>query len=1854
MANLFKNKFLYAGLLLAGLVVAGVFYFKSKSSLEEKSKFNPAFSAYISAFTSGNISIESSIKIEFTTDIVSQEAVNQEINENLFNFSPSVNGKATWINRHTIEFKTEKNLPFNTQFSAQFLIEKVLQMPKNLKTFDFQFATLSQNYEVEISGIYYVDNQLDKMVLKGNIQTFEPAENLQVEKMISCANEVRWTHENSRKHFWEIVGIKRENTNLIYKILFKGKEIESDTDIEKTYEIPQAQKFEVLETQVFQGEEQYVKIVFSEPLERTQNFEGIITLGDLPQFRTLVESNFLYIYPPVKQSGTLQLTVNEGIKNVANKNLSKIFTKSILFEEQKPAIRLIGKGMIVPSSNGLIFPFEAVNVKAVEVIILKVHGQNITQFFQTNSYGDKYGPSELRKVGKRVLHKLIPITQTNTADYNNWKRYDLDLSELIKAEPSAIFQVMVSFKQNHTTYSCEGKPDYSPILAQNLSSEEEITEHNNSFEGYDYYDSYYPDNYNYDDRDNPCTVSYYTSSNTSQSSLIYHSDIGMIAKKNKAGDLTVFTTDLIKAEPIKGAEIELYDYQNMLIQSGTTDADGKFEFNSKARPFVVIAKKDNQKSYLKLDDGSSLANTYFEVSGAEIQKGIKSYIYGERGVWRPGDSLYLTFVLEDKLNKIPEHYPVTLDFSNPQGQIVSHKVHTNDINGVYVFGLKTDISAPTGHWQASFKIGGATFTKDIRIETILPNRLKINLDFDKKIILSNDENLQANLKVMWLHGAVGSNLITKIDAIYSSSNTSFKGFEKFDFQDASSNYYSEPQQVFEQKTDDNGEGNFYLKINKENQPSGIMTILLKVKTFEEGGAASTFSTSIPYSPFASYVGLAVPKSTNERAFIYETNLAQTLEIANVLENGLPVISGNVNVNIYKLDWQWWYENVNNNLYIDFNSATPSHSFNTKINNGKGTIKLTIENENWGRYLVQIKDKSGHICSKIIYFDWPGYGASSNTGGTSIITVSTDKKKYNVGEKIQLSIPSSGIGKALITLESGSKVLKSEWINTNIGLTTYTFEALPEYAPNLFAYVTVLQPHAQVKNDLPIRMYGIAPIEIENKENILTPIISTSESYRPLENCTISIKEQLGKAMTYTLAVVDEGLLDITRFITPNPYSTFYAKEALGITTWDLYDYVMGSTAGQISRNLSIGGDEGLKKGNETPLNRFRPVVKFLGPFELEKGSENKHTFTMPNYVGSVKVMVVGSQNGSYGNAEKAVPVRKPLMLLATLPRVCGPEEEISLPVNIFAMDKKIKNVSISVQTSGVISVKDADNQTINLNGAATALAWFQLKVKPQTGQGRVKITATSAGETASYDVLIESRNANIEQTQVYEKVLEAGQELTKNMVPFGMKSSNSLALEVSNMPAINLESRLKYLLNYPYGCVEQTTSAVFPQLVLHKFIELNESQKNTIQKNINAGIQRLIGFQTSDGGLGYWQGDDVSNEWGTNYAAHFIIQAEKNGYVISNSFKTNILKYLQKMARNWQPKNRLNYYSEDQVQAYRLYILALAGKDEQGAMNRLKEYPKLSLQSAWRLAGAYTLIGQNEMAHNLISKLNYNSTYTQNEQFNNTYYGSEIRDKAMILEVMTEMDDKTKTLELSKIVASNLASQSYLNTQEIAFSLLAMSKISDLFDKKDDLKFNYNFANAKSILAQTALPISQIKLDGETNGNLYIKNTSKSVQYIRIIQSGIPLNGAEKSFSNNLILNISYTLKNGKPLDVSELKQGTSFVAQVTVKHPGIFPNYDNLALKQVFPSGWEISNPRFEYENAPILNQKSFDYQDVRDDRIFTFFSLRNSESKTFSVQLTASYIGKYYLPLQLCESMYQGEVGASLAGKWVKVIEK
>ena len=1846
------KRYIYLGLSAIILFLAA-FFLTRKNSTQD----NQAYAKYIDSYTSGTISKKSFIRVHLSAAVANVIDLSKPDDRKLLDFSPSVKGKTYWLDAQTLEFRPDEPLKADQKYDATLNLGLITPTEKNLEKFEFDFKVIKPGLNFKQNGLVSQNNtSLDYMKLTGEINTSDVEAQEEIEKIISVDFDqklrVKWQHEPAKNHStFTIDSIKKSNAEVPLTLKWDGKSINAKSyKGDESIAVPAVNVFKVLDIKAMQGLEDYALIQTSMPVNVAQDLNGLIDFGDLQDLRFTIDGSQIKVYAPDNLEGNYNVSVNTTVTNIEEQQLERAKAANIIFENKLPSVAIAGAGTILPNSGKLILPFESINLKAVDVTIIKILESNIPQFFQVNNYREG---NELRRVAKPIVQKTIRLDEDKAVDLHKKNRFILDLDKLIRTEPGAMYRVTLGFRQQYHVYECDKTNN------ETSSSDSEDTGYNEGIdeddEFWSRYNNYYPNGFTWEDKDDPCTESYYTNERWASRNLLA-SNIGLIAKRGNDNNMLIIATNLLTTKPISGVTLEFLDYQKQVFKTATTDADGMATFDLKRKPFLLVAKHENERGYLKLDDGNSLPLSRFDVSGEMVQEGIKGFIYGERGVWRPGDSVYLSFVLEDKLKKLPANYPVTFEFYNPKGQLVKKTVIAQSLNGFYNLKTSTQSTALTGNWLAKVKVGGATFSKTVKIETIMPNRLKINFDVGAKTYLGNGGSAASELSAKYLFGTPARNLKAKVDVNLNTTQTKFKGFEQYTFDNPTVVFESQVKTIFEGTLNNEGYAKVNTNLSESNNAPGVLRANFTTKVFEPGGNFSIDNFSLPYHVYNSYLGIKTPTGDNLSGMLV-TGKDHVIDIVNVNRDGkILATNKTVKLEVYKVQWRWWWEQDSEENYANFTQNEYNKLINKEnitLQNGKGSYSFRINEPEWGRYLILVRDENGgHTTGKSIYVDWPNWAQreqGTNPTEAAMLSFTANKSKFIVGDEITLTIPTGENGRALVSIENGSRVLKTYWINTKKGQTQFKFKAEKNMAPNVFANVTLLQPHAQTVNDLPIRMYGVIPLAIEDPQTILKPIIKMANTLKPEVESTISISEHSGKAMTYSIALVDEGLLDLTRFKTPDPHQVFYAREGLGVKTWDLFDQVLGAWGGNIERILSIGGDGAVNRNlNPAKANRFKPVVKYMGPFYIAKGQTKTHKFTLPQYIGSVRAMVIAGQDGAYGFAEKAVEVKKPLMVLATLPRLIGPGEKFTLPVNIFATNNSLKSVNVQLQTS-LLVVSGNKSQQLTFKQAGEQMAYFEITAPNRVGVGKVKIIAKSGSEQTVYDVEMDIRNPNPYVTNVIAATVQPGQTWSSNYSAIGMAGTNSGSLEVSSIPPINLEKRLSYLIQYPHGCVEQITSGLFPQLVLNNLTALTEQKKAQVERNLKTGIARLKNFQTTDGGLSYWPGQANADEWGTNYAGHFLLEAQNLGYTLPVGLIDELIRYQKSKANNWAP-NSDNFYGADLAQAYRLYVLALAKKPEMAAMNKLRSFEYLSVAAKWRLAAAYQLAGQGSTAKNLISGL---AQSVENYQQLGGTYGSNLRDEAMIMETLTLIGQKTQAAKLLLKVAARLGEDTWYSTQTTAYGLLAIAKFTGQSTPTHKLNYNYTLDGAKgNVSTEAYLNTSAIGFKGNKAS---VSNNGSNVLFVRLVLAGQPLAGQNNFLPNQpdvLEMDVNYKTLRGQPINPASLKQGTDFYAEVTLKNPGKQGFYENMALTQIFPSGWEIINTRLN-DNEGMLQSSSHNYQDIRDDRVFTYFNLRENQTVTYKVLLNASYLGKFYLSSVYCEAMYNNNISASKAGMWVEVVK-
>ncbi|NOY46691.1 MAG: hypothetical protein GXO84_00455 [Chlorobi bacterium] len=1823
------------------------------------------FKDYISYTTSGRVSILSPINIGLVKDIEGWVS-NDEILDNIISISPKVKGKLIVKNPKTMAFIPNNPLKPDTEYTVTVKLNELqTNIPSEFKNYTFRFKTIKPNFNVITQGLQSYNKEWQ--YLEGIIKLAD-ATKLADAKMLLVASQkgsdlpIKWDKSNDISTYFEfkIDSISRQINDSEVKIIWNGKSINSSNKGENTITIPGINNFTIVDVSVVQSPEQYLSINFSDRLKKQQNFDGLVTIQNVKTPKFIVSGNVLKIYPDTQIVGNMQVDVFQGIKNAEGFKLKQPFSELVSFEELKPQVRLITGAGILPNSQDLKFNFEAVNLKAVDVRIIKIFENNVLQFLQDNNLGNNY-EYNIRRVGRRIAKKTIPLIKNDIENTGKWKAYSIDLSTYFKADPGAIYRVELSYKKAFSLYDCNAnntsidsddesyyQDDYSYTNAEeNYPEDEELREEeywDNVSYGYRNY------TYNWRERDNPCHEAYYNEDRIVSSNLIA-SNLGIIAKRGNNKSYYFAVTDILTTNPIANATVELFNYQQQSIKKATTDSEGLTIIDANNQAYFAIVTKGKETSYIKLSDGNALSMSKFNVSGKTLQRGLKGFIYGERGVWRPGDSLHLTFMLNDNANPLPAGHPVKMEVTDANGKLTYRKVKVNGVNNFYRFSVPTSPKDNTGNWNAKVSVGGASFYKTLKVETVKPNRLKIKIDFEDEI-LSNAKPLQSKLNVNWLHGAPAKNIKAEIKAKFSSTTTGFKNYPNYIFNDPTRKFETEEITIFDGKINTEGIANVHKKINIGNNAPGMLNVSFLTRAFENGGDFSIDVFSKKYAPYDAFVGL---KSPQERAYgSFYTDEDQEFKLVVVDAKGKPIQRNNLEVKVYQIQWRWWWSSSYDDLASYQSSSYHIPFLNTKVNtnnNGEATFKINVPDAESGRYLIRVYDpESGHATGRTAYFyrNWWHRDSGNTKDAAKMLVFSSDKEVYNVGDMAKITFPSGTEGRALVSIENGTEVLATSWVKTQKGETTTSIPITKEMAPNVFVNISLLQPHAVTENDLPIRLYGIIPIMVEDKNTLLEPQISMPNVLRPEQDITIKISEKNNKAMTYTVAIVDDGLLDLTRFKTPNGWDVFYAREALGVKTWDIFDEVIGAYTGSVDQIFEIGGDGNATVGKKKKANRFKPVVKYIGPFELKAGETKSHSIKIPKYIGSVRTMVVAGDNinAAYGSVEKTTPVKKPLMVLATLPRKLSPGEKVTLPVTVFAMENKIKTVSINLKLSKGISVVGKKTQTLSFTKPDEQMTYFELDVSKAKGISTVEVIASGHGETSSYEVELDVVNPNPYSSKVTDLILDSNTSKTIDFTTFGVEGSNSASIEFSTIPPMDFTGRLQYLIRYPHGCVEQTTSSVFPQLYLTDIFDLTLDKKQTIENNIKNGIKKLANFQRPNGGLSYWSGQHNVNDWGTTYAGHFMIEAEKKGYVLPLTFKINWLQYQKQAAKDWRPSYK--NYRNDVAQAYRLYSLALAGHPDLGAMNRLKEFGNLSNDAKWRLAAAYGLAGQTEAAKAISATANTEFGSHQNDYYT---YGSVDRNRAMALETMVILND-SKTRHLAKYIAKRLSSKQWMSTQSTAYSLLAMAKMVNKNGGKA-LHLNYTLNTSKSELIETNNAISQRTLNIKDGSNkIEVNNTKNNTIYARIVTSGkLPL-GKEIITQRGLKVSITYKDSQGNTIDITKLKQGQDFAANITVVNQKNEPIND-VALTQIFPSGWEIVNTRFTDFGNATTNQA--DYTDIRDDRVNFYFNLSKSSktgsTKTFNVLLNASYLGKYYLPGTQVEAMYDNDYFVRTKGQWIEV---
>ena len=1012
--------------------------------------------------------------------------------------------------------------------------------------------------------------------------------------------------------------------------------------------------------------------------------------------------------------------------------------------------------------------------------------------------------------------------------------------------------------------------------------------------------------------------------------------------------------------------------------------------------------------------------------------------------------------------------------------------------------------------------------------------------------------------------------------------------------------------------------------------------------FEPGGQASLNRSTFLVSPYPRYSGLRV---TTDQGFGWATQ-GSKLHLETVLADAEGARqSGRLQVQIYSNPQWWWWEDGDRSS--DFASRRETRLLET-FDLASGSTR-DVELSKPGRYLVLASDpQGGHRCGSFVNVWGSGdedEGDEDSPGSRkapSLVALRAAHDTVEPGQPIEIRFPGPEKGKALVQVMRGRRILSQDWISTSSPETVWKGEATPEMEPGVYVQVTILQPYPP-PSDRPLRLWGVLPVVVRDPASRLEPVVTTAQEWRPSSVQKVHVSEKSGRAMRTWLAVVDEGLLDLTGHPTPDPWSRFHARTALAVQGWDLFDEVADAWSGRVDRLFTVGGDEeGRAKEGAAKDNPFVPMVVVKGPFQVPKGGLDVE-IPVPRYTGSVRVMAVSVAGTAYGRAEKAIPVKSPVMALATVPRALGPGDTATIPVTIFS--DRPGSVSVRLQTRGGISPAGPATATANFAKAGDQVVRFRVAAGADLGTATVSVQAAAPYGRADQEAAFPVRLPGEPVSRTVDGVVRPGSSWTGSLPPFGIGASRGARLELSGTGVLGIENRLQDLIRYPHGCLEQTTSAAFPQLFLQKLLpEAAPARLKEAEANVDAALEKLPRFQTPSGAFSLWPGEPTPYEWGTLWAGRFLILSRIAGHAPPPVLYDHFLSHLSDAAVRWSP-GAYAVSDDTLAQVERLDLLALAGKPELPLMNRLRAAPLPAL-ARWVLAAAYTSAGRSDAAADLAKQAA--ATVPDVPRGLGGWLHSPLRDRALQLEAMVRAGASDRTQDLFQEVRHYLADGNiWLSTQEAGTALWALSAWLGGAGTSQGVDARWRLAggawtNAKSEKGTLSIPLSP-----DFSGEIEVQALGKSAVSALLVRRAVEDPAATPVRANGLAVSVSYRKSTGEPVDPSELAQGQDFVVEARLQNTSD-RRLENLALIQVFPGGWELRNENLEGAQAAAGTSAGGHVQrtEFRDDRAVHYLSLERGGSLVVAIGARAAYEGAYDRPGAQVSAMYDQRISATAPG--------
>jgi len=1325
-------------------------------------------------------------------------------------------------------------------------------------------------------------------------------------------------------------------------------------------------------------------------------------------------------------------------------------------------------------------------------------------------------------------------------------------------------------------------------------------------------------------------------------------------------DLVVSARSLETAAPLAGAAVDLIARDNAVLGSAVTDAQGLARLpagllrgRGGATPSHVVARTRDGADHAVLDLGRPALDLSDRGVGGRVAPGpLDAFLYLERGIYRPGETIRATALLRDDRALAVTGVPLTLKVMRPDGVEVRRLVVTPDSGGGAAIDIPTSDAARTGEWTITAHVepNGPTIGEVfVQIEDFVPARMEVLLDAPGETVLRSDTVVPVGVEARYLYGAPGAGLAAEAEMVLTRAERPF-GDAHTDYHFGLATEPFEPRRtdLTIADTDDQGKSRVEAALETVPDTSQPLRALVRVTVLEPGGRPTNRAVSIPVRLTDTLVGLD-PLFDGGR--VTEGGEARYRVLA-VDDVGRPVPGRSLRLIHVAEDWTYqWYNDGDGWRYrVTVRDRRIEARDLTTAADGTVEVALPVD---WGRYRVEVADlESGAVSSQRFTAGWrvaaPG---SQDTPDT--LRLASERGTYAVGEQARVALDPPFAGEALVTV-AAQDVLYTTTVSVPETGTEVLLPVTEDWGPGAYVLVTLFRPGTDAARG-PGRAVGAQWVAVDMGERTLDVTLETPDIVRPRGPLTIPLAvANAGPDTRVTVAVVDEGILQLTGFATPRPDGFFLGKRRLGVEMRDAYGALIDGRDATPGR-LRSGGDAAGRHAPGLPDKTVKPLSFFSGPIALDQDGRATVSVDIPAFNGRVRVMAAAYDARGVGHGEAEVTIRDRMVSLVTLPRFLAPEDRAAVHVTLDNVDGPAGDWTVALEGRGGVAIASNGGATLPMAAGGRATHVTTLK-GGRIGGGGLTLTVTAPdGEVFTQDWGLSVRPAVSRETRAVAQRLAPGQTVTLEADPVSgfAPESASLSVSLSSIPNLGVAGLLRDLDRYPYGCVEQTVSRALPLLVLSDVAAAagvtDADDPDWLAGRVEGAIARVVGWQRADGGFSLWGGGKRA-AWLSAYATEFLLRAREADRRVPAFALGRALRFLEDTVVGLD-------YPDDALaaRAYALYVLARAGEVDPGALRYVHDVYLNRMPAPLaraHLGAALAMIGDTNRAASAfdaaLSPMLHLSGLTEGSHDRNRWpqdpYGSALRDAAATVALMIEANEGD-ALEAAEALADARLGRPHLSTQEQARLLLAAHALQE-----------FQGPLSVSVTGTSSFPLSPGEtllrpgLDDVAAG-VTIANTGDAVATLVVLGDGIPVE-PPPALSNGLTITRSFYDLEGRRVDPQRVDQSDLMVALISGEAltPAALGEDDthHALVVDLLPAGLVLENAtvgdgRSTAGLAWLPDLTPTEHTDLRDDRFVASVSL-SREQPAFTVAYLARAVtpGVFTLPGVFVESMYRPDLRA------------